>query len=443
MRIIIIYSILLSALTLPCFAHAQDQSLLATYQRELAFLNAQKKSLQDQKDTIQKRYQNKVQQATSLLEKERSHLVSLTQKQEGLSQNLLEAERSLETIDQTQSVFETTLKQAQVSLSISDDRWTQLDNSVEQVLFVMDQALARLKENSEVGIKEGSFFNREGQKITGDIYQVGQIASFGIPDSKKNAAGTLVPVGEGKMQLKGEDLTQKIDKMLNNELVSTLPVFLYENTSKGALLAQKKTILDELKAGGMIAYVIVALGILAFVLILFRGLFLWRAASRETQIESALKSYDIVEVKRLVENNKTPFQRVLSKTLCTQNKEREQRESIIEESILNELGALDKFNAVILVAAAVAPLLGLLGTVTGMISTFEIITEFGTGDPKLLSTGISEALITTKLGLVVAIPTLLLGNLLGSWSGKIKLMLEREALRLSNIFEDQKLKDEQ
>jgi biopolymer transport protein ExbB len=60
-----------------------------------------------------------------------------------------------------------------------------------------------------------------------------------------------------------------------------------------------------------------------------------------------------------------------------------------------------------------------------------------------LSTGISEALITTKLGLVVAIPTLLLGNLLGSWSGKIKLMLEREALRLSNIFEDQKLKDEQ
>ena len=88
--------------------------------------------------------------------------------------------------------------------------------------------------------------------------------------------------------------------------------------------------------------------------------------------------------------------------------------------------------------AAVAPLLGLLGTVTGMISTFDIITEFGTGDPKLLSSGISEALITTKLGLVVAIPSLLLGNLLGGWSGKIKVMLEREALRLSNNFDGEK-----
>ena len=70
-----------------------------------------------------------------------------------------------------------------------------------------------------------------------------------------------------------------------------------------------------------------------------------------------------------------------------------------------------------------------------MISTFDIITEFGTGDPKLLSSGISEALITTKLGLMVAIPTLLMGNLLGGWSNKIKIMLEREALRLSNLVQ--------
>ena len=78
------------------------------------------------------------------------------------------------------------------------------------------------------------------------------------------------------------------------------------------------------------------------------------------------------------------------------------------ESALLEEKRLDRFSSAIVVIAAVAPLLGLWGTVTGMISTFEIITEHGTGDPKMLSAGISEALITTQLGLVVAIPMLLL-----------------------------------
>jgi biopolymer transport protein ExbB len=84
------------------------------------------------------------------------------------------------------------------------------------------------------------------------------------------------------------------------------------------------------------------------------------------------------------------------------------------------------------VIAAVSPLLGLLGTVTGMIGTFDIITEFGTGDPKLLSTGISEALVTTKFGLVVAIPLLLVGNLLSSWGLRTKNGLERAALNVIN-----------
>ena len=101
------------------------------------------------------------------------------------------------------------------------------------------------------------------------------------------------------------------------------------------------------------------------------------------------------------------------------------------KGLLKENLILDRFSTIILVFAAIAPLLGLLGTVTGMISTFDIITEFGTGDPKLLSGGISEALVTTELGLIVAIPTLLLGHLLSAWSKKIKESVESAALRLS------------
>jgi len=109
-------------------------------------------------------------------------------------------------------------------------------------------------------------------------------------------------------------------------------------------------------------------------------------------------------------------------------------ESIVYEAILQESGPLDRFGSAILVIASIAPLLGLLGTVTGMIETFDMITEFGTGDPKLLSEGIAIALVTTELGLIVAIPTLLLGSLLTSWSRSIKRDMEHSALRIINVF---------
>ena len=122
----------------------------------------------------------------------------------------------------------------------------------------------------------------------------------------------------------------------------------------------------------------------------------------------------------------------MAATIRNLEKDREHIEDIISESVLHESSQLDRFGSFILVIAAISPLLGLLGTVTGMISTFDIITEFGTGDPKMLSSGISEALITTKFGLVVAIPLLVLGNVLSSWSEKIKDTMEQSALHIIN-----------
>ncbi|MDZ7829410.1 MAG: MotA/TolQ/ExbB proton channel family protein [Halofilum sp. (in: g-proteobacteria)] len=103
---------------------------------------------------------------------------------------------------------------------------------------------------------------------------------------------------------------------------------------------------------------------------------------------------------------------------------------------MHESTHLERFGSLILVIAAVSPLLGLLGTVTGMISTFEVITKFGTGDPKLLSGGISTALVTTELGLAVAIPALLIGNLLSGWADRIKDEMEKAALRMTNLYEE-------
>jgi biopolymer transport protein ExbB len=107
-------------------------------------------------------------------------------------------------------------------------------------------------------------------------------------------------------------------------------------------------------------------------------------------------------------------------------------EEILYEKMLNTQPKLERFLPFIAVTAATAPLLGLLGTVTGMINTFKLITIFGTGDAKQLSTGISEALITTESGLIIAIPTLIAHSMLTRMSKSVLGSMERTALGFVN-----------
>jgi biopolymer transport protein ExbB len=99
----------------------------------------------------------------------------------------------------------------------------------------------------------------------------------------------------------------------------------------------------------------------------------------------------------------------------------------LTEAILGELPKLNSYLTLVKMISVVAPLGGLLGTVTGMIVTFQQITLFGTGDPKLMAGGISTALVTTVLGLVVAIPTTLLYALLNTRSKNIVNILQEQA----------------
>ena len=99
----------------------------------------------------------------------------------------------------------------------------------------------------------------------------------------------------------------------------------------------------------------------------------------------------------------------------------------LDETILREIPSIERGLPVLAILAAIAPLLGLLGTVTGMIETFQSITLFGTGDPKLMSGGISQALVTTELGLAVAIPVLLIHSSLSSKSNRLVQVLDEES----------------
>jgi len=114
------------------------------------------------------------------------------------------------------------------------------------------------------------------------------------------------------------------------------------------------------------------------------------------------------------------------------DQDKELVEEVMYEKMLEAQPKVDRFLSVIAVTAAVAPLLGLLGTVTGMINTFKLITLFGTGDARSLSGGISEALITTEFGLIVAIPALIAHSLLSRKAQAIMAHMEKLAVAFLN-----------
>jgi biopolymer transport protein ExbB len=136
-----------------------------------------------------------------------------------------------------------------------------------------------------------------------------------------------------------------------------------------------------------------------------------------------------------------PVVNVLRAGLAGRGEDRETLESILQEAILRELPRLERFLSVLAVLGAVAPLLGLLGTVTGMIDTFRVITLHGTGDPRMMSGGISEALITTELGLAVAIPVMLLHTFLSRRVDHIVGEMEEKAVALTNTIQKEAKRD--
>ena len=215
-----------------------------------------------------------------------------------------------------------------------------------------------------------------------------------------------------------------------------IDIFLYDSVDKAIDRQQEKNLEDDIKAGGLVGQVIIGLGAIGVLLVVVRSILLWLSSSNFNRLIAKVnRKVEDGDLEGAIKSSKKSLSsagKVIAATLRNLKKDRDHVEDIISESILHESSRIDRFGTAILVIAAVSPLLGLLGTVTGMISTFDIITEFGTGDPKLLSSGISEALITTKFGLIVAIPMLLVGNVLTSWGQRIKNDLEQAALHIVN-----------
>jgi len=189
--------------------------------------------------------------------------------------------------------------------------------------------------------------------------------------------------------------------------------------SRGSLLSmlvQTPDLQERLDQGGAVGYTIVVLALLGFLIFLYRLVVLFRVGRRvQVQLGSS-------EVRR-----DNPLGRVLA--VYDQNRaiDTETLELRLDEAIMKEVPPLESGLAMIKVLSVIGPLLGLLGTVTGMIKTFQMITLFGAGDPKLMAGGISEALVTTVLGLVMAVPLTLGYALVQGRSKAIIQTIEQQA----------------
>ena len=192
--------------------------------------------------------------------------------------------------------------------------------------------------------------------------------------------------------------------------------------SRGALLSaiiDAPTAWERIQQGRQVGYIIIFLGILGILISVERMMTLSGSGRKiRSQLRSGTPDPD------------NALGRILSVYHDNKDIDTETLELKLDEAILKETPALEKRQGFIKILAAVAPLLGLLGTVTGMIETFQQITLFGTGDPKLMAGGISQALVTTMLGLFVAIPLVLLHSFVASKSKILIEILEEQSAGL-------------
>jgi biopolymer transport protein ExbB len=182
-------------------------------------------------------------------------------------------------------------------------------------------------------------------------------------------------------------------------------------------LVKSKTPAERVREdGGPVGFVIIAIGLLGLLLCIWKAVALYRTGGRMSrQMESATASHG------------NPLGRVLAVYETHPDGDLETLELRLDEAILRETTPLERGLNFIRVLYVVAPLLGLLGTVVGMIATFQMITLFGTGDPRMMAGGISTALVTTVLGLAVAIPLTLLHSFLQGKARALVQILEQQA----------------
>ena len=295
---------------------------------------------------------------------------------------------------------------------------------------------------------EGEALDQNGKVAQGDFVLSGPLAYF------KGKSGNLAGLTEA-----GRDLKPRIFPLAGAQSTSIENFFSLPKGETGSLpidatlgdavkvAAAEDTIVQHIQKGGTWAYPIVFAAALAFIISLLKysrlGGIKVPPLSIVNGILAKMEEGDNESALKQANSLKEPFQKMFSVAVRRSGEGKKMVDEVMYEELLDAQIKLGSYLPIIQVIAATAPLMGLLGTVTGMIKTFKQITLFGTGDAKSLSEGISEALITTELGLVAAIPALILYAILSRKSKAILSEMERLSSHFLNEFPKKKNKPEQ
>jgi len=294
-----------------------------------------------------------------------------------------------------------------------------------------------IQRTGEVALSQGTITDRAGLEAEADILSMGCFtAAYRLDDE----IGFLTYSEAGrKLYALSRLPPPRIQKQLASYMdgrAEAVPI----DISRGAALRQlthELSLWEQIPKGGPIVWPILAILAIGALIVIERVIFLLRKKCNAEKLMQHIAA--LVNERRWPECQKAcldlgakPVARVLAAGLECCQLPREEMENVLQEAILREVPPMERFLSTLGMLAAIAPLLGLLGTVTGMIDTFHVITRFGTGDPRMMSGGISEALVTTMLGLSVAIPIMLAHTLLNRTVDRRIGQMEEKALALVN-----------
>ena len=277
-------------------------------------------------------------------------------------------------------------------------------HSLDQLQNLWISYLDEIVSSGEVKTVNANIIDKNGESITGEIVRYGHFST-----TYQNKFVTPVPELNGFELLQRQPEREILKNIRRHQRSDDYRITSIDPT-RGFLLSlylDKPGWIDRIAQGKSIGFIIILIGISGFIFSIYK---IYQLRDQEKDIIA-----DDARVKVEMENsikNTTSY---------------ESKENILDEFIINYTGKLEWGANWVKFFAAVAPLLGLLGTVIGMIETFQAITLFGTGDPKQMAGGISQALVTTMLGLIVAAPLLGLYTYISQKVSNLSQVLEEKA----------------
>jgi len=362
---------------------------------------------------------------------------SLSKLREEAAVNRRLADEDTLSLEQLQTRLDTWQQQQQYQLNLLN-RFVRQNSNSNHVTNNQNELLSQvvsLINNQEQALyphfKKQSVVLSNGELSQASTLQVGPVAWF----------STQAPKLSGLLNLDDESNALKValvqstsndnpldSTLKQNGVGSTLLTFDPSLTHLVTSQAQQESPLEHLEKGGLWAIPIILFACFALTIALLKAAQLLRLSKIKMHSQMQLQQFFKAENT----NEFAGMQKQLF-NLTLQSEKGQVRDDQLFNQLIHDKHKLDNFIGAIAVTAAVAPLLGLLGTVSGMIETFKMMTLFGSGDPEVVSGGIAQALITTELGLVVAIPALVLNALLSRKAKAYYSQLEGFALQLSQL----------